>query len=121
VVRFHPQELRLPVPQMPQNQPYLLVLFPSHDLVRRNSTRFLVLPWVLVPNLASHLLGVLARRVRADWDVKCGHPVQALETFVDFCRFRSYVSTARKNGLNAFEALRRVFSGEPFIPTVDTS
>jgi hypothetical protein len=52
-----------------------------------NNTRFLVLPWVLVPNLASHLLGVLARRIRADWDVKYGHPVHALETFVDRDRF----------------------------------
>jgi hypothetical protein len=43
------------------------------------------------------------------------------QALVDFCRIRSYVSTARKNDLNAFEALRRVFSGEPFIPTVDFS
>jgi len=43
------------------------------------------------------------------------------DALVDFCRIRSYVSTARKNGLNAFEALRRVFSGEPFIPTIDSS
>ena len=53
-----------------------------------NNTRFLVLPWVFVPNLASHLLGVLARRVRADWDSKNGHPVHALETFVDRDRFQ---------------------------------
>ena len=30
-----------------------------------NNTRFLVLPWVTVPHLASHLLATLARRVRA--------------------------------------------------------
>ena len=53
-----------------------------------NNTRFLVLPWVEVPNLASHLLGVLARRVRADWNAKYGHPVHALETFVDRDRFQ---------------------------------
>ena len=53
-----------------------------------NNTRFLVLPWVSVPHLASHLLATLARRVRADWQAKYGHPVHALETFVDRDRFR---------------------------------
>ncbi len=53
-----------------------------------NNTRFLVLPWVEVPHLASHVLGCLARRVRGDWQAKYGHPVHALETFVDRSRFR---------------------------------
>jgi len=53
-----------------------------------NNTRFLVLPWVTVPHLASHLLATLARRVRADWQSKYGHPIHALETFVDRDRFR---------------------------------
>ncbi len=53
-----------------------------------NNTRFLVLPWVGVPHLASHVLGRIARRIRADWQTKYGHPVQALETFVDRDRFQ---------------------------------
>ena len=53
-----------------------------------NNTRFLVLPWVVVPHLASHVLGLMARRIRADWQAKYGHPVHALETFVDRDRFR---------------------------------
>jgi len=53
-----------------------------------NNTRFLVLPWVGVPHLASHVLGRIARRIRADWQAKYGHPVQALETFVDRDRFK---------------------------------
>ena len=53
-----------------------------------NNTRFLVLPWVTVPHLASHVLGLIARRIRADWQAKYGHPVQALETFVDRDRFK---------------------------------
>lgn len=53
-----------------------------------NNTRFLVLPWVTVAHLASHLLGILARRVCADWRRKYGHPIHALETFVDRERFR---------------------------------
>lgn len=53
-----------------------------------NNTRFLILPWVTVPHLASHILGLIARRIRADWQAKYGHPVQALETFVDRGRFK---------------------------------
>jgi len=53
-----------------------------------NNTRFLVLPWVEVPHLASHVLGLIARRIRGDWQAKYGHPVHALETFVDRSRFR---------------------------------
>jgi len=39
----------------------------------------------------------------------------------DFCRIRGYLSTARKNGINPLDALRRVFLGNPFIPAVNTS
>jgi len=53
-----------------------------------NNTRFLILPWVNVPHLASHVLGLIARRIRADWQAKYGHRVYALETFVDRDRFR---------------------------------
>ncbi|MEK7731051.1 MAG: Druantia anti-phage system protein DruA [Planctomycetota bacterium] len=53
-----------------------------------NNTRFLVLPWVIVPHLASHMLACLARRIRADWQSKYGHPIHALETFVDRERFK---------------------------------
>ena len=38
-----------------------------------------------------------------------------------FCRIRSYISTARKNALGAMDALARLFSGTPFVPTFDTS
>ncbi len=38
-----------------------------------------------------------------------------------FCRIRSYISTARKNAVGAFDALTRVFNGQPFVPTPDTS
>jgi hypothetical protein len=53
-----------------------------------NNTRFLVLPWVHVPHLASHLLGRVARRLDADWRVKYGHGIDLLETFVDREGFR---------------------------------
>jgi len=47
------------------------------------NTRFLVLPWVQVEHLASHVLGRLARRVSADWEQLYGHPVHYLESFVE--------------------------------------
>ena len=53
-----------------------------------NNTRFLIPGWVQVPHLASHVLGLIARRIRADWQAKYGHPVAALETFVDRSRFK---------------------------------
>jgi hypothetical protein len=52
-----------------------------------NNNRYLILPWVQVPHLASHVLGLLARRIRNDWMAKYGHPVSLLETFVDRSRF----------------------------------
>jgi hypothetical protein len=53
-----------------------------------NNTRFLILPWVRVPHLASHLLSQVAHRLNADWLAKYGHPIELLETFVDRERFR---------------------------------
>jgi hypothetical protein len=53
-----------------------------------NNTRFLVLPWVRVPHLASHLLALALRRLSADWQAKYGHPVYLVETFVDRSRFK---------------------------------
>jgi hypothetical protein len=50
--------------------------------------RFLVLPWVKVPHLASHILGRMARQLSADWERVYGHPIYFLETFVDSDRFR---------------------------------
>lgn len=60
----------------------------EHNLqLLTNNTRFLILPWVEAPHLASHVLGLIARRIRADWQAKYAHPVHALETFVDRSRF----------------------------------
>jgi hypothetical protein len=53
-----------------------------------NNTRFLIPAWVEVPHLASHVLGLITRRIRSDWQVKYGHLVHALETFVDRSRFQ---------------------------------
>jgi hypothetical protein len=52
-----------------------------------NNQRFLIAPWVRVRDLASHLLGEVARRIAADWQQKYGHPIVMLETFVERDRF----------------------------------
>lgn len=50
------------------------------------NTRFVILPWVRVPHLASHLLGLMARRICGDWQEVYNHPLIWLETFVDPAR-----------------------------------
>src|SRR5213079_3299406 len=52
------------------------------------NTRFLILPWVRVKHLASHILGRMAARVSEDWQRMYGHSIYFLETFVDAERFR---------------------------------
>lgn len=52
------------------------------------NTRFLILPWVRVNHLASHILGRMAARISDDWQSMYGHPIWFLETFVDPERFR---------------------------------
>jgi len=52
------------------------------------NTRFLMLPWVRVPHLASHILGRMARRLSADWQALYAHPIYFIETFIDPQRFR---------------------------------
>lgn len=52
-----------------------------------NNTRFLILPWVRVAHLASHIWGRIAQRLSRDWQAKYGHPIYLLETFVQCDRF----------------------------------
>ena len=54
-----------------------------------NQQRFLILPWVRVPHLASHLLAQATRRLALDWQGRYGHPVWLVESFVDAERFRA--------------------------------
>ena len=66
----------------------------SPDIRKKNlhllayNLRFLILPWVHVPCLASHLLSRCARIVSSDWESLYHHPVYWLETFVDAERFK---------------------------------
>lgn len=66
----------------------------SPDIRKKNlyliayNSRFLILPWVQVRHLASHLLGRMAKVLPADWDTIYNHRVYFLETFVDTERFK---------------------------------
>jgi hypothetical protein len=66
----------------------------SAEVRRRNlrflayNPRYLIVPWVRVPHLASHVLGQMARRIAGDWERIYGHPIYFLETFVDPERYR---------------------------------
>jgi hypothetical protein len=69
------------------------------------NTRFLILPWVRVDHLASHILGRMAARISAYWQQLYGHPIYFLETFVDperFCgtcyRAANWVALGRTTG-----------------------
>lgn len=53
-----------------------------------NNSRFLVLPWIRVKHLASHILSQVAGRINADWQRRYGHPIYLLETFVQQGRFQ---------------------------------
>jgi hypothetical protein len=53
-----------------------------------NNARFLVLPWIKSPNLASRILGAAARRIAADWRERYKYSPVLLETFVEKERFR---------------------------------
>jgi hypothetical protein len=61
----------------------------THLHLLTNNTRFLILRWVRVPHLASHLLGQLTARLSADWQRKYGHPIHLVETFVERDRFQA--------------------------------
>ncbi len=52
-----------------------------------NNTRFLILPFVRIPHLASWILGRVLRRLSADWQNKYGRPIVLVETFVERDRF----------------------------------
>jgi hypothetical protein len=66
----------------------------SPPLRRRNlhliayNMRYLILPWVRVPHLASHLLARMTRMLSAEWERRYGHPVYFAETFIDPARHR---------------------------------
>ena len=52
-----------------------------------NNLRFLILPWVQIRNLASHILSRVVKRLNNDWIAHYQHPLYLVETFVDTSQF----------------------------------
>ncbi len=83
-----------------------------------NNVRFLILPWVRVPHLASHLLALTRRRISRDWQEKYGHPILLLETFVEQRRFAGTCYQA-DNWIRVGQTTGRTrnhSSGDPRVP-----
>jgi Domain of unknown function (DUF4338)/DDE_Tnp_1-associated len=82
-----------------------------------NNSRFLILPHWHRPNLGSRVLGLVARRIGADWQARFGHPLWLLETFVDPQRFAGTVYRAanwREVGFTkGYRRTREGYSSEP--------
>ncbi len=83
-----------------------------------NNMRFLILPGIRVPNLASHLLALISRRISADWQECYGHPILLLETFVEQQRFTgtcykaaNWIPVGQTTGRT-----RNHNSGDPMVP-----
>ncbi len=52
-----------------------------------NNTRFLILPWVKIRYLASHVLGQITKSIRIDWQERWDYEPVLMETFVDPQRY----------------------------------
>jgi hypothetical protein len=59
----------------------------QHIHLMAYNSRFLILPWVRVRFLASHLLGRMAKVLSTHWQAVYNHPIYYLETFIDKERF----------------------------------
>jgi hypothetical protein len=59
----------------------------AHLHFTSNNTRTLILPWIRIPCLASHVLSLVSRRISGDWQGKYGHPLYFLETYIERSRF----------------------------------
>jgi hypothetical protein len=94
-----------------------------------NNTRYLIMPWVQVPHLASHLLGRMTRRVSADWMERYGHPAHLAETFVDQDRYAgtcykaanwlvlgSTVGRTRRDQFNTIQVPKKRLFVLPLVP-----
>lgn len=79
-----------------------------------NNTRFLILPWVKVTHLASHILALSRRIISRDWQRIYNHPIYLVETFVDTERFSgtcykadNWIYTGETTGLGKLSKSRK--------------
>jgi len=84
-----------------------------------NNVRFLILPWIRVPHLASKVLALSLRQLSQDWRTSYGHPLYLAETFVDQTRFQgicykasNWIYVGETQG-NAKKGNRYHYHGQP--------
>jgi len=80
-----------------------------------NNVRFLILPWIRSPNLASRILGGITRQLPKDWEARYGYRPLLIETFVQSDRFRgtcykaaNWVQIGTTNGYNLVNRERKI-------------
>ena len=59
-----------------------------------DNPRFLILPWIKIPNLGSHILAIVRRRLPADWTERYNTTPVLIETFVQTPRYTGAVYKA---------------------------
>ena len=69
-------------------------VFQPTPIVRRRDPRFLILPWIKIPNLGSHILAILRRRLPEDWAARYNTTPVLIETFVETPRYTGAVYKA---------------------------
>jgi len=79
-----------------------------------NNARFLILPWIKFPNLASRILGSVARQIPFDWEAKYHYKPVLLETFVQIDRFRgtcyraaNWIHVGRTKGYSLYNKYKK--------------
>jgi hypothetical protein len=84
------------------------------------NSRFLILPRVKIPNLASAALSRLARRVPDDWEARYAIRPVLMETLVDLSRFRgtcywaaSWISLGQTTGRGRMDREHRLHGAAP--------
>jgi hypothetical protein len=87
-----------------------------------NNSRFLILPHIKVPNLASHVLGKAVATLRADWQKRHGYCPAVVETFVDVSRFQgisyraaNWMALGMTQGRGRQDARHRAEAGRKWI------
>ncbi|MBW2427840.1 MAG: DUF4338 domain-containing protein, partial [Deltaproteobacteria bacterium] len=79
-----------------------------------NNARFLIMPWIYAPNLASRILGGIAKQLPLDWEARYNYQPVLLETFVQLDRFKgtcyqaaNWIEVGKTEGYSLFSSYKR--------------
>lgn len=87
----------------------------AHLHLITNNMRYLILPWVKIPHLASHILSKVTKQISRDWITSYGHPIYALETFVECDKYKgtcykasNWICVGRSKGRSRNDRYRKI-------------